>query len=156
MLGPETPTTLTAQFTNLPTEHDGSSTFEVWVGFSHDLRNSYTHLHEHPTVTGGKLESTSRFDGRSDLWKFLIEPDGDGTGRGGHLRPWPAARLTATSSAGDGIMAEDEGTVAEPRIAQRQDRRTAEARLQAEKRPGSPRTPSAVLTPPVGGSFLCP
>ena len=88
MLGPETPTTLTAQFTNLPTEHDGSSTFEVWVGFSHDLRNSYTHLHEHPTVTGGKLESTSRFDGRSDLWKFLIEPDGDGTGRS----PSPLAR----------------------------------------------------------------
>ena len=42
VLRPETPTTLTAQFTNLPTEHDGSSTFEVWVGFSHDLRNSYT------------------------------------------------------------------------------------------------------------------
>ena len=80
VLRPETPTTLTAQFTNLPTEHDGSSTFEVWVGFSHDLRNSYTHLHEHPTVTGGKLESTSRIDGRSDLWKFLIEPDGDGGG----------------------------------------------------------------------------
>ena len=78
MLGPETPTTLTAQFPNLPTEHDGSGTFEIWVGFSQDLRSSYTHLQEHPTVTGGELESTSRIDGRSDLWKFLIEPDGDG------------------------------------------------------------------------------
>ena len=111
MLGPETPTTLTAQFPNLPTEHDGSSTFEVWVGFSHDLRNSYTHLHEHPTVTGGELESTSRIDGRSDLWKFLIEPDGDGAVTFA-LGPLPDCRRQARRAMVQWV--EEKGTVAEP------------------------------------------
>ena len=76
--GPEAPASLTAQLANQPTEHDGSSAFEVWVGFSHDLRNSEDALRGYPTVTGGTLESAGRVDGRDDLWKFTITPGGDG------------------------------------------------------------------------------
>ena len=77
VLGPETATTLTANLARMPTEHSGSGAFSIWVGFSHDLRNSSSNLHERPTVAGGELESTSKIHGRADLWKFVIEPDGD-------------------------------------------------------------------------------
>ena len=76
--GPEAPASLTAHLSNQPTEHDGAGSFEVWVGFSHGLRNSEDALRGYPTVTGGTLESASRVDGRDDLWKFTIEPGGDG------------------------------------------------------------------------------
>ena len=76
--GPEAPASLTAHLANQPTEHDGSSSFEVWVGFSHGLRNSEDTLRGYPTVTGGTLESAGRVDGRDDLWKFTITPGGDG------------------------------------------------------------------------------
>ena len=76
--GPEPPASLTAHLANQPTEHDGASAFEVWVGFSHGLRNSPEALRGYPTVTGGTLESAGRVDGRDDLWKFTIEPGGDG------------------------------------------------------------------------------
>ena len=76
--GPQVSTRLTAQFVGLPTQHDGSTAFEVRVQFSHDLRNSYSNLHQHPTVTSGSLNSTSRVNDRSDLWKFKIEPNGNG------------------------------------------------------------------------------
>ena len=76
--GPEAPASLTAHLANQPTEHDGASAFEVWVGFSHDLSNSEDALRGYPTVTGGTLQSAGRVDGRDDLWKFTIEPGGDG------------------------------------------------------------------------------
>ena len=76
--GPEAPASLSAHLANQPTEHDGSSAFEVWVGFSHDLRNSEDALRGYPTVTGGTLQSAGRVDGRGDLWKFTIAPGGDG------------------------------------------------------------------------------
>ena len=76
--GPEAPASLTAHLANQPTEHDGSGSFEVWVGFSHDLRNGEDALRGYPTVTGGTLQSAGRVDGRDDLWKFTIEPGGDG------------------------------------------------------------------------------
>ena len=69
---------------------------------------------------------------------------------------WPAARLPATSSVGDGIMGRGQGDSCRARIAQRLDRRIAEARLRQESAPVLQEPPATVLTPPAGGSFLRP
>ena len=68
---------LYAQIALGPEEHDGSK-FELLFAFSDPIRNSYRNDDDAPTVTGGQVAGASRSDGKSDLWKFRITPDGTG------------------------------------------------------------------------------
>ena len=80
--GPEVedplPVPLTAEFQEVPTEHDGASQFEIRVAFSEAITNSYRHVHTAATVTGGTASSAKRIDGRHDLWWLRIVPSGNG------------------------------------------------------------------------------
>ncbi len=69
---------LTATLKNAPPEHDGSK-FEIVISFSEEIQNSYTHVHQAASATtGGTLTSSARHQGRKDMWKFRVQPDGNG------------------------------------------------------------------------------
>ena len=80
--GPEpvepVPVPLTARFAEVPTEHDGSSLFEIRVAFSEAIANSYRRIPDAATVSGGTAKSVKRIDGRSDLWWLRLVPSGNG------------------------------------------------------------------------------
>ena len=67
---------LTARFTNVPEEHEGKSAFKVQVEFSDDITADQKDFPKAFDVTGGEIKKTSRVDGRKDLWKVTVEPDG--------------------------------------------------------------------------------
>ena len=72
----EGPPPLTAAFSSLPEEHDGTSAFDFRVAFSEDIGNSYTTLRDAAfTVTGGGVTGAHRVDGRNDLWEITVRPD---------------------------------------------------------------------------------
>ena len=69
---------LTAEFQNMPAEHDGESAFSFRVVFSEDIRIGYRNLRDHSfTVSGGTVAGARRVDGRHDLWQITIEPSSD-------------------------------------------------------------------------------
>ena len=69
---------LTAEFQNLPDEHDGNEdTFSVQVLFDAALSGSWTNVRDAITVTNGTHTGTSRVDGRNDLWKIEVEATSD-------------------------------------------------------------------------------
>ena len=69
---------LTATLKEAPPEHDGSK-FEIVISFSEEIQNSYTHVHQAASATtGGTLTSSARHQGRKDMWKFRVQPDGNG------------------------------------------------------------------------------
>ena len=77
----ETTTTaeLTAEFRDMPAEHDGESGFRFRVAFSEDIGISYRSLREDAfTMSGGRVTSGLRVDDRRDLFEMTVEPDGDG------------------------------------------------------------------------------
>ena len=70
---------LTAEFTDVPDEHGGSSAFTFRLAFSEDIRNSYRKLRDDLlSATGGTVTRARRVDGRSDLWEIQVEPSGSG------------------------------------------------------------------------------
>ena len=70
---------LTATWVDYPTEgHDGSGTFEVRLGFSAAIKNSYAYVDDAISATGGAVRWAKRVDGRSDLWRFEVKPGGNG------------------------------------------------------------------------------
>ena len=74
----ETP--LTAEFKEMPADHDGSASFTFQIWFSESIRNSYRAMRDSVlTVTGGEVASARRVEKRSDRWEIRIEPDGQGS-----------------------------------------------------------------------------
>ena len=68
---------LTAGIVNAPQEHDGSSPFEVVVGFSEDIQNSYTHVYlAAGGTTGGRPVASVRHAGSSKTWRITIDSIG--------------------------------------------------------------------------------
>ena len=72
-----TATPLTASFENLPASHDGSGEFTFRVEFSEDVGIGYAVLRDDAfAVTKGDVTGARRVDGRNDLWRITVEPDG--------------------------------------------------------------------------------
>ena len=71
-------TPLTAEFQDAPAAHNGEDAFTVRIAFSEAVAVSYRTLRDHALeVTGGRVTRAKRVDGRSDLWRITIAPDGD-------------------------------------------------------------------------------
>ena len=74
----DAPSPLTAEFTGVPDEHDGSSAFTFRLAFSENIRNSYRKLRDDLlSATGGTVTRARRVDRRSDLWEIQVEPSGN-------------------------------------------------------------------------------
>ena len=66
---------LTANFENMPAEHDGSTVFTFRLRFSEDPAVSYKVLRDRAfDVTGGAVRKARRVDGRDDLREIHVEP----------------------------------------------------------------------------------
>ena len=75
--GPVSP--LTAQFEDLPADHDGSTPFTFRLSLSDDIANTDADVRDSAfEVTGGSVTDVGRVDGRSDLWEITVTPDGTG------------------------------------------------------------------------------
>ena len=75
--GPGEP--LTAEFHDVPSEHDGERVFLFRVAFSEDVGIGYAELRDAAfEVSAGAVTETRRIDRRNDLWEVGVEPDGDG------------------------------------------------------------------------------
>ena len=75
--GPVSP--LTAQFEDLPADHDGSTPFTFHLVLSDDIANTDADVRDSAfEVTGGSVTGVGRVDGRSDLWEITVTPDGSG------------------------------------------------------------------------------
>ena len=74
---------LTASAHDVPTAHDGSTTFTFEVQFTETPREGfgYKTLRDHAfTVTGGEVAKARRLEkGRNVRWKISVTPDGNGT-----------------------------------------------------------------------------
>ena len=70
------PGALTVSVHSKPDSHDGSSSFEMRIAFSTGITVSESKLKQAFEVTNGTAKQTRRIDGRSDLWKVAIKPDG--------------------------------------------------------------------------------
>ena len=69
---------LTASFEDMPETHDGESGFRFRVAFSEDIGISFRSLREDAfTVTGGRVTSGKRVDGRRDLFEMTVRPESD-------------------------------------------------------------------------------
>ena len=69
---------LTAEFRDMPAEHDGESGFRFRVAFSEDIGISFRSLREDAfTVTGGRVTGGTRVDGRRDLFEMTARPESD-------------------------------------------------------------------------------
>ena len=73
---------LTAYLRNIPSEHDGQSTFTFELRFSEepDPGFSYKTLRDHAfTVTGGSVLNARRLNKPSNIrWEITVKPDGNG------------------------------------------------------------------------------
>ena len=71
----ETADALTAGFTNMPSNHDGTASFGFRVEFSEDVAIGYANLRDNSfTVTEGRVQGARRLNGRNDLWEITVEP----------------------------------------------------------------------------------
>ena len=73
-------TGLTAEFRNVPPEHDGSSGFTFRLAFSEAPRVSFRTLRDEAlAASGGTVRRVRRVvRGRNDLWEIRVEPSGRG------------------------------------------------------------------------------
>ena len=72
---------VTARFTQAPSSHDGSGTFDLQMAFSHEIpRYSFKTVHKHLfDVTGGRIEKANRLSPPSNRgWNIRVRPDGGG------------------------------------------------------------------------------
>ena len=66
---------LTAQFVDMPAQHDGHVSFSFRVRFSEPIATSYVWVRDTWfTVSGGEVESVFRVQKRSDLWNITVKP----------------------------------------------------------------------------------
>ena len=83
------PQPLTASFTNLPSGHDGESSFTFNISFNQDVATKYLVMqNDVMTVTNGEITGAQRVDGAKMLWHITARPvDGRaGGGAAGHHR----------------------------------------------------------------------
>ncbi len=76
----ETPVVLlTASFTNVPADHDGSN-FTFDLTFSENVKAGYARIRDHAfTVSGGAIASASRItQGSNQGWTVEVDPTGNG------------------------------------------------------------------------------
>ena len=67
---------LTARFESLPTGHDGTTPFAVQLAFNEPIWLTEAVMRTQAlTVTGGRVTSARRVNGRSDRWEITIQPD---------------------------------------------------------------------------------
>ena len=67
---------LTVRFESLPTEHDGTTEFALQLAFNQPIWLTEAVMRTQAlTVTGGRVTSARRVDGRSDRWEIAIQPD---------------------------------------------------------------------------------
>ena len=76
----QTVTPLTAEFANVPSEHDGSGAFEVRVLFSEALAagGSGRRIAQALALSGATRGDVRRVEGRRDLYRFQLRPSGNG------------------------------------------------------------------------------
>ena len=68
---------LTAEFSDVPESHDGSTAFTVRFAFSDDVDIEPEEMRDHAlTVTDATVTDAARVDGRNDLWELTVEPAG--------------------------------------------------------------------------------
>ena len=76
--GPD-PVPLTAELQGLPEAHDGEDSFRFRVAFSEDIGIGFRSMGDDSfTVDGGEVTRARRVEGRHDLWRITVEPDGEG------------------------------------------------------------------------------
>ena len=66
---------LTARFTDVPIEHDGTTTFSLQIAFSEPIRTTEEQMQQALTVTGGTVTRAQQVDGRSKLWEITVTPN---------------------------------------------------------------------------------
>ena len=95
--GPEPgPPPLTASFEAVPEAHDGEDTFHFRVAFSEEIGIGFRTMRDESfTVDGGEVTRVRRVDGRHDLWRITVAPDGEGE----VTVTLPAGRACAVSGA---------------------------------------------------------
>ena len=71
---------LTASAHDVPSSHDGSSTFTFELRFSEEFPVSYVTLRDHAfTVTGGEVTQARRLDRPGNIrWEISVSPDSNG------------------------------------------------------------------------------
>ena len=71
---------LTASAHDVPSSHDGSSTFPFELRFSEEFPLSYVALRDHAfTVTGGEVTQARRLDRPGNIrWEISVSPDSNG------------------------------------------------------------------------------
>ena len=71
---------LTASPHDVPSSHDGSSTFTFELRFSEEFQLSYVTLRDHAfTVTGGEVVKARRLVKGSNIrWEISVSPDSNG------------------------------------------------------------------------------
>ena len=72
---------LTVRFESLPTGHDGTTEFAVQLAFNQPIWLTEAVMRTQAlTVTGGRVTSARRVDGRSDRWEIAIQPNPNDVG----------------------------------------------------------------------------
>ena len=75
----QTVTPLTASFSAVPAEHDGSSRFTVGLAFSEEVKAGFRKVKAALDVTGGTVKRARRVaPPGNEQWTIAIEPDGHG------------------------------------------------------------------------------
>ena len=70
-------TVLTANFENVPADHDGETSFSFNVSFTTNVAIGYAAMRDNAfTVTEGDVTAARQVNGQSDRWRITVEPDG--------------------------------------------------------------------------------
>ena len=77
VVGPQ-PEPITATFSGMPDEHQGSGVFTFDLGFSENIKAGFRRIRDKAfTVTGGDVEKAQRkTQGSNQNWTITVEPDG--------------------------------------------------------------------------------
>ena len=77
VVGPQ-PEPITATFSEMPDEHQGSGVFTFELGFSENIKAGYRRIRDKAfTVTGGDITKAQRkTQGSNQNWKITVKPDG--------------------------------------------------------------------------------
>ena len=69
---------LTARFTDVPIEHDGTTPFSQQIAFSEPVEMTEEQMQQALIVTGGTVTRAQQVDGRSKLWEVTVTPNSNG------------------------------------------------------------------------------